>query len=437
MSFTNFIRDSLEETTFLDNNENKEKNSFFDNTYKNHKPFSRLKKKINFNNFKLNSTTTLNLSDTIGSFGDLITNLTLEIKMPEIYFKLTAPFLNRDKLVIGFTNALSHALFESIELTIDGNLIDKQTSEWMDIWSELTVKPGLQKNYNYLVKKFESVSKNNFKGINTTTSSSVIYLPLHFWFCKNSSTNNTTNNMSFPIGALFNSDVELHFNIRSAEDLVINTVNGLTVNKNSINSKITEMNDQILEANLLVDYIILDEKSAEDLKTKQEQYYLITQVQENTRNIDVNTSNIIFPKINYLVTELIWVVINNDAKNKKNLYFSYGTDTTIYAKDPIKTTSIKFNGNERIEKLPSEYFQSVEPLIVHDNTPFSFIHCYSFSLNPEDLSQPSGICNFNEISNIKFELEMDSTISDSTFKLYAINYNVLIINNGVGKLKYN
>ena len=29
----------------------------------------------------------------------------------------------------------------------------------------------------------------------------------------------------------------------------------------------------------------------------------------------------------------------------------------------------------RIEELPSEYFQSVEPLNVHDNTPFSFIHC--------------------------------------------------------------
>ena len=87
--------------------------------------------------------------------------------------------------------------------------------------------------------------------------------------------------------------------------------------------------------------------------------------------------------------------------------------------------------------MASEYFQSVEPLIVHDNTPFSFIHCYSFSLNPEDFSQPSGICNFNEISDIRFELEMDSTISDSKFKLYAINYNVLVINNGVGTLKYN
>jgi hypothetical protein len=425
MSFTNFIRETLEETDFLDNNENDERKSFFDHTYKNYKPFSRLTKKINFNNFKLKSNIKLNLSDSVGSYGDLITNLTVEIKMPEIFSSIRKKY--------GYTNALSHALFEYIELRIGGNLIDTQTSEWMDVWSELTVKPGLQKNYNYLIKKFESVDKNNFKGINTTTSSSVIYLPLHFWFCKNSSTNNT---MSFPIGALYNSDVELHFNIRSAEDLVIDSLNGLTVEKNSINSKITEMNDQILEANLLVDYIILDEKSAEDLKTKQEQYYLITQVQENTRNIDVNTSNIIFPKINYLVTELIWVVINDDAAKNKNLYFSYGTDTTVNSKDPIKTTSIKFNGNERIEKLPSEYFQSVEPLIVHDNTPYSFVHCYSFSLNPEDFSQPSGICNFNEISDIRFELEMDSTISDSTFKLYAINYNVLVINNGEGTLKY-
>ena len=78
-------------------------------------------------------------------------------------------------------------------------------------------------------------------------------------------------------------------------------------------------------------------------------------------------------------------------------------------------------GSDRVEELPSEYFQSVEPLSVHDNTPFSFIHCYSFALSPEDFSQPSGICNFSEIHNTDFEVTFKSSIGASKFKLFLLS----------------
>lgn len=401
-------RNQLKQTNFL-LNDNAEQISFFEHSYKSYKPFSRFTKKIPFDSsFDFGETVRINLSES-ANYADLITNLTVMIEVPDIS-TVSGKF--------GYTNAFCHALFETIEFRIDGVLIDKQSSEWIDVWSELTIKPGLQKNYDYLVKKFDATFHDNFQA-------GKAYLPLQFWFCQNSSSNNTKNNMVLPMTSLYNSKVELIFKVRKQEDL--------TINKNITGAKIGTTSS-IIDASILVDYIILDDSSVKDLRTNDvNKYYLITQVQEIEKKISANTSavNFTFEELKYNVSELIWIVIS-ESDRAKNMYFDYSSNTSC--KDPIKTTKIKFDGVERIEELPSEYFQSVEPLAVHDNTPFSFIHCYSFALSPEDFSQPSGICNFSEIHTAEMNLTLVDNIEESTFKLFALNYNVLRIRNGVGSL---
>ena len=405
---TTSARNQLKQSNFL-NSDKLEQLSFFEHSYKSYRPFSRLTKKIGFNSsFDFGKTVTLNLSET-ANYADLITNMTVMIDVPDI-----------SPSGFGYTNGFGNALFETIELYIDGLLIDKQSSEWMDVWSELAIKPGLQKNYEFLIKKFDATFTTNFQG-------GKVYIPLHFWFCQNSSSNNTKNNMILPMAALNNSKIELKFKIRSLNDLTINsTLSGANIGTNhSVNS-----------ADILIDYIILDESSLKTLQDPlKDKYYLITQVQEMERGITANqtSANFSFDELRYTVSELIWVVISKTSQTKR-MYFEYGTDLTSSMTDPIVTTQIIFDGNERIEELPSEYFQSVEPLAVHDNTPFSFIHCYSFALSPEDFSQPSGICNFSEIHTTNINLTLQPNLSESTFKLFAINYNVLKVSNGKGSL---
>ena len=405
---TTSARNQIKQSNFL-LSEKAEQISFFEHNYKSYKPFSRLTKKINFDTeFDFGKTITLNLSES-ASYGDLITNMTVMVEVPDIS-DVSGDF--------GYTNGFAHALFETIELRIDGQLIDKQSSEWMDIWSELTIKPGLQKNYDYLVKKFDATIYDNYQSGNT-------YLPLQFWFCQNSSSNNTKNNMVLPISALYNSKIELIFKVRKQTELTIDkNITGATIGTTS----------SIIDASLLVDYIILDDTSVKELRQKDvNKYYLVTQIQEMEKSIVANTikTNFTFEELKYNVSELIWIVSAVSDKNK-NLYFEYANSGSC--RDPIKTTKIIFDGVERIEELPSEYFQSVEPLAVHDNTPFSFIHCYSFALSPEDFSQPSGICNFSEIHTAEMELTFADNIGASSFKLFALNYNVLRIRNGTGML---
>ena len=59
------------------------------------------------------------------------------------------------------------------------------------------------------------------------------------------------------------------------------------------------------------------------------------------------------------------------------------------------------------------------------------IYVYSFSINPEE-HQPSGVCNFSKLSDVKLAISTSITID----KIYAVNYNILKISNGMCNLFY-
>ena len=405
-------RNQIKQSNFLINNQS-EQLSFFEHSYKSYAPFSRVTKSISFDSsFDFGNLVKKDLS-LEQEYGDLITNIVVQIKVPDISSVTTTTGKN-----IGYTNAIGHAIFEYMELRFDGELIDRHTSEWIDIWSELTVRPGVQENYDYLVKKFDNNVFENFQ-------SGIIYIPLQFWFCQNSSSNNTKKNMILPLVTLRDTKIELIFKVRDFNKVIVDsTFSGSSPTNPS----------SIIEAKLFIDYIILDDNEKKKLQEPNiDRYYLITQVQELTTSLSGNTkrSKVDLKQFKYLVTEILWVVISKESRDV-NLYFDYGNNFSSCNIDPILTTKIKFQGLDRIEELDSEYFNKVEPFMIHDNTPFSFIHCYSFALSPEDFSQPSGICNFSEIHNSELEFKFIDDLSESELKIFGINYNVLKVKNGKG-----
>ena len=76
-------------------------------------------------------------------------------------------------------------------------------------------------------------------------------------------------------------------------------------------------------------------------------------------------------------------------------------------------------------------FTQLEPSKVHTNTPVNqFIHVYSFALEPEKIEQPNGLCNFSELQEPILHLTFNTPMVGSTLFIYAVNYNVLINNEG-------
>ena len=99
---------------------------------------------------------------------------------------------------------------------------------------------------------------------------------------------------------------------------------------------------------------------------------------------------------------------------------------------------IEFDGISRIDK-DIEYFEKQQPYQHFKTNPKDGIFVYSFSLNPLEY-QPSGCCNFSNIvkPKIYFRKQIQENFSEYNYRafLYVINYNIFIIKNGVGNLKF-
>ena len=101
---------------------------------------------------------------------------------------------------------------------------------------------------------------------------------------------------------------------------------------------------------------------------------------------------------------------------------------------------MKINGQDRFSERDAEHFRLVEPYNFSNVMPSKFMYTYNFGVNP-DSYQPSGTINFSRIdgSSMLFNFNMNSSIpgtNDIDIKIYAINYNILLISNGMGGMKY-
>ena len=92
------------------------------------------------------------------------------------------------------------------------------------------------------------------------------------------------------------------------------------------------------------------------------------------------------------------------------------------------------NGIDRFQERDFSYFKYIQPYNYHTRIPNKDIYVYSFALEPEKLN-PSGTCNFSRIDSATLELDSKGN-DDDTFTLYAVNYNILRIESGMGGLMF-
>ena len=97
--------------------------------------------------------------------------------------------------------------------------------------------------------------------------------------------------------------------------------------------------------------------------------------------------------------------------------------------------NLRFNGNDRFEKLSETFFRLYQPYKYHSSGTNDFIYMYSFALNPEN-TQPSGSCNFSKLDSVVLNLECSDSIPNGIVNVYAVNYNILRIQNGMAGLMF-
>jgi hypothetical protein len=75
--------------------------------------------------------------------GDLLGPIFLKITLPPLYFQNGSP--------VGYVNSPGHAIIQEISVQIGEQEIDKQTGQWMELWSSLTVDASQRAGFEQMV----------------------------------------------------------------------------------------------------------------------------------------------------------------------------------------------------------------------------------------------------------------------------------------------
>ena len=443
--------------------------TFFKVVYRRHTNFSieAIQQTLNGNPTSTGS----NIQATIARNGDLVSNLWVEVELvmtnPPT---LVAPVPVEDVRVgtyLNWTNNTGHAFIKDCEIEIGGQRIDRQYSEWLDVWNELTDHDnsewiGLNKHASKISYLRSSASADSDSRTDLAPNIK-LYIPLKFWFCNNPG-------LALPLIALQYHEVKIKFTTRHLLAL-INTDNKVFNNPAGFAEPV--VNDPIFK--LWADYIYLDTDERRRFAQVSHEY-LIEQVQRTTGSVsDARVNQKL--NFNHPVKELIWVFRNTEpgkenitpvggedsvdttdnkdgainGLNANNDYFCYafgmlfGDDISSAAErlngkqsqEGFGTFALELNGHDRFSSRNASYFRTCHPLQVGHKVPSKHIYCYSFSLKPEE-HQPSGTCNFSRIDSAKMKFTGVQNEENATVDLivFAVNYNVLRIMSGMGGLAY-
>jgi hypothetical protein len=382
----------------------------------------------------------------VGRHADLLYSTYVEVVLP----KLTSGsspvdyYWNNDEGYLGYN------LIKQVELDIGGQIIDRMYSEFMVLWSQLTLPvDGLAKLKRMLSGPCDVTGPWGVAGpvplINGAGCAAdgrnirmnVIYIPLPFFFTRNPGA-------ALPLIALQYHEVKINVLWNDPEAIAGNFTTSQRGPRPGIGSL-----PPAIQAALYIDYIYLDTEERRRMAQASHEY-LIEQTQFNEDKGIRGANNRIDLTFNHPVKELLWVV---QPSNYTDCRIAAGVNKDFltpfsYDVDPIFDQWIQINGQDRLDRRFGDYFNKVQPFQHHtgqfDPTSSIGAYSYSFALRPEE-HQPSGTCNFSRIDTATIVMNMagGNTVGPSAtdagdwnVRVYATNYNVLRVMSGMGGLAY-
>jgi len=383
------------------------------------------------------------LSVTVARNGDLIGEMYLELTPSDAGAALTATSVN--SAAVPDLNWIAERSVSDIELTIGGQRIDKHYQKWWRLYSELYLDEAKKIQYG---KMTSSTATGNATG--------KVFLPLVFFFNRNPG-------LYLPLIALQYHEVRLDITLHASYATYFDT-NAVKVWGN---------------------YVYLDTEERRRFAQKGHEY-LIEQVQHT--GVDTVTAagtKQVRLSYNHPVKELVWcfsgtgtsATLNDmwDTTDKlganvsttyleseqANIAYTcslstvgtpkmvvggsanelpwFGEDGAVTAGQPVgplSTFKLILNGQDRFKEQSGKYFNQVQPYYHHSGNPYPGIYSYSFALKPEE-HQPTGTCNFSRIDNAQVEVVLkQNTTRTGNMHMFAVNYNVLRIQSGMGGLAF-
>jgi hypothetical protein len=177
-------------------------------------------------------------------------------------------------------------MIQKVEVEIGGTTIDKHYGNWMNIWHELSHDNAHDVGHARMVGDVDSLTT-----LSATTPQTTLYVPLQFWFCRNTG-------LALPLIALQYHEVRVNIDFESEQNLICYKGTQPVVN------------DHLVNASLLVDYVYLDSEERRRFAQVGHEY-LIEQLQFTGEESITGGSSKHKLSMNHPVKELVFVAQNS------------------------------------------------------------------------------------------------------------------------------
>ena len=144
----------------------------------------------------------------ISTNADMAGRMALRIVLPALP-KITDMNGNITNTKVAWIKYIGQAMIRSVEVEIGGRIIDRHYGEWMYIFSQLTTRNITDRSIDRLVGNVPELTD-----FTNGKDEYVLYVPLHFWFCRSSG-------LSIPLVALHFSEVRVNVEFRELDELII------------------------------------------------------------------------------------------------------------------------------------------------------------------------------------------------------------------------
>ena len=366
--------------------------------------------------------------------GDLLKTLSLKVTLPSITTS-----------GVCYQESAGHALIEHVDLIIGGKVIQRLTSDWLQIYSEHFVTQTKQIALEELIGKFpertahqrvsakEIVARNALG--NTEDISFFVDLPFYFY---------NHPELAIPLCAINRQEVEVEFKLRTAQEIVIQT--------NGNKADISQETPKIKDFQLCAEVVHVDcEERIKMQKSRRD--YLITQIQQNVFDVGLGLNTGQF-KLDFVnpVKELYFVIQRQGSVGTDEFEFvtpfDYDgileeTGNKYILWENLDHLTLTLDGQEIITKDTGTmtFLKAVQAAIHHSKTQLiRRFYSYSFALQPEEW-YPTGQVNFSLVKEQILNLSLNPCTGYSRqVRVYAVNYNILRVGEGTAKtifdLKY-
>ena len=368
--------------------------------------------------------------------GDLLKTLSLKVTLPSITTS-----------GVCYQESAGHALIEHVDLIIGGKVIQRLTSDWLQIYSEHFVTQTKQIALEELIGKFPErtahrrvsnrlIVARNALG-NTEDISFFVDLPFYFY---------NHPELAIPLCAINRQEVEVEFKLRTAQEIVIQT--------NGNKADISQQNPQpkIKDFQLCAEVVHVDcEERIKMQKSRRD--YLITQIQQNVFDVGLGLNTGQF-KLDFVnpVKELYFVIQRQGSVGTDEFEFvtpfDYDgileeTGNKYILWENLDHLTLTLDGQEIITRDTGTmtFLKAVQAAIHHSKTQLiRRFYSYSFALQPEEW-YPTGQVNFSLVKEQILNLSLNPCTGYSRqVRVYAVNYNILRVGEGTAKtifdLKY-